>query len=85
VIDVDLSDVGFSKLDAKESKFSNDSTKYDLSPEKFENYNNKLIQKVNRMHSLYTMSAKDDSNNACEILQEYTKLNHGNINTARVS
>jgi hypothetical protein len=66
---LDLQDPGFSKLHAKESKFPSNRTKYDLSPEKFENYKNDLIQKINRMHSTTTMNADNDNGNTCYILK----------------
>ena len=71
---LDLSDSGFSKLHSQESKFSNDKTKYNLEPENFESYKGELIQKVNRMHALTSMTADDDTGTICEILKEYTKL-----------
>ena len=49
---LNLSEAGFSKLHANESKFSNDKTKYDLLPEKFETYKNDIIAKINRIHAV---------------------------------
>ncbi len=82
MIGLDLSDPGFSKLHAKESKFSDTQTKYNLEPEKFESYKEALIQKVNRIHGLNCMSAIDDDGTACEILREYTRLTRENIEDA---
>jgi hypothetical protein len=80
---LDLTDAGFSKLHDKESKFdASKETHYNLEPEKFEEYKQKLIQKVNRMHALNCMSATDDNGNACEILKEYTQLTRDNIEQA---
>jgi hypothetical protein len=82
---LDLSDSGFSKLHDKESKFdSSKETQYNLEPEKFENYKQTLIQKVNRIHALNCMSAQGDDNNTYEILKEYTQLTHDNIKLAAV-
>jgi hypothetical protein len=82
---LDLSDSGFSKLHDKESKFdSSKETQYNLEPEKFENYKQTLIQKVNRIHALNCMSAEGDDTNVYEILKEYTQLTRENIQTAAV-
>jgi hypothetical protein len=82
MIGLDLSDSGFNKLHSKESKFSESHTKYNLEPEKFESYKETLIQKVNRMHALNCMSARDDSNDVCEVLREYTRLTRDNLEVA---
>ena len=80
---LDLTDSGFSKLHDKESKFDlSKETQYNLEPEKFENYKQTLIQKVNRIHALNCMSARDDNGNTYEILKEYTRLTRENIKTA---
>ena len=47
---LNLSNAGFSKLQAKEAAFDSSKTKYNLEPEKFETYKQDLIEKVNRMH-----------------------------------
>ena len=83
IVGLDLQDAGFSKLHAKESSFSNDKVKYNLEPEKFEAYKNDLIEKINRMHSIECLSTLDDTNNACFIPKEYTKLTLDNIDEAR--
>ena len=42
---LDLSDPGFSKLHSKESKYSDNKAKYNLEPEKFENYKRNWYRK----------------------------------------
>ena len=80
---LDLTDAGFSKLYDKESKFdTSKETQYNLEPEKFEEYKQKLIQKINRIHALNCMSATDDNGAVFKILKEYTQLTRENVSEA---
>ena len=85
VVGLDLSDAGFSKLHARESKYSETKPKYNLEPEKFEIYKEELVQKVHRMHALECMSVRDDGGNVCEVLKEYTKLTRDNVEAEAVN
>ena len=44
---LDMSDAGFAKLHAKESKFEDDCKQYDLDASKFKQYVDHLKEKVN--------------------------------------
>ena len=78
-VGLDLSDAGFSKLHSKESHFSDKETKYDLEPEKFRNFTQGLIEKVNRIHAKTIFQANDDTGTLAEVLKEYTRLTIENM------
>ena len=83
-VGLDITDPGFNKLHAKESQFSDKETKYDLEPEKFESFKQKLIEKVNRIHAKEDFQVTDDLGNPAEVLKEYTRLTLDNINATRL-
>lgn len=80
---LDLSEAGFSKLHSQESKFNDDKPKYNLQPDKFEQWKNELIEKVNRMHAVNCFTGVDDGNNDRYILKEYTLLTAENVEDMR--
>lgn len=78
-VGLDLNDSGFSKLHSKESHYSTDLVKYDFEPEKFEEYKNKLIEKVNRIHAIEVFTVEDDNSKQRFLPTEYTLLTFENI------
>ena len=81
---LDLSDPGFSKLHAKESKPSDDEESYDLLPEKFESYRRKLIEKIKRTHSTEVFSVVDlVANQWRYIPTEYTRVTLADVENMR--
>jgi hypothetical protein len=82
---LNISDPGFSKLHSKEMKFESTKTLYDLEKEKFLNFSNNLVEKVNRIYarSDFTMEDSSPTPTDCFVLTEYTKLSRTNIVTAR--
>ena len=81
---LDLSDPGFSKLHAKESRPSDDEDKYDLKPEKFESYCRRLIEKVKRMHAMEVFSVVDLTANRWRYVPtEYTRVTGEDIENMR--
>ena len=81
---LNLSEAGFSKLHANESKFSNDKTKYDLLPEKFETYKNDIIAKINRMHAVEIFTVVDIAENEYRYLpKEYTRISNEDVENVR--
>jgi hypothetical protein len=83
VVGLDLTDTGFSKLYSKESHYADDKPKYDLQPERFEEYKNELIEKVNRMNAIECFTGVDDNNQARFLPKEYTLLTQDNVEDMR--
>ena len=83
VVGLDLTDTGFSKLYSKESHYSDDKPKYDLQPERFEEYKNELIEKVNRMNAIECFTGIDENNDARFLLKEYTLLTQESVEDMR--
>ena len=71
---LDLTDAGFSKLHAKESKFDSEKKKYDLGSETFRNYTKNLIEKVERIHAIKDFTVNITANKAGFILREYSLI-----------
>ena len=80
---LDISDAGFSKLHAKESKFDSSRKKYDLEPEKFQLFCDDLIEKVQRMHAKEVFTIQDANQTDCMVLTEYTKLTETQVKAKR--
>jgi hypothetical protein len=79
VLGLDLTDSGFSKLYSKESTFHDDKVKYDLQPEKFEEYKNELIEKINHMNAIESIIGIDNDNVQRFLPKEYTLLTAKNV------
>jgi hypothetical protein len=80
VVGLDISDTGFSKLHSKEQQFDSSKNKeYGLENEKFLNYTDNLIEKVNRMYAKGTFSIEDATTASCFVLTEYTKLTQQDV------
>lgn len=80
---LDLSDSGFSKLHDKESKFESSKTKYDLAPEKFKDYANDLIEKVERIHAIQECTVTTTGTNTKYVLKEYSSLTAAQMTAAK--
>ena len=79
-VGLDLSDPGFSKLHARESKPTDDEERYDLTPEKIESYHRRLIEKIKRTHSTEVFSVVDlVANQWRYIPTEYTRVTLADI------
>jgi hypothetical protein len=79
VLGLDLTDSGFSKLYSKEYTFHDYKVKYDLQPEKFEEYKNELIKKINCMNAIESFIGIDNDNIQRFLPKEYTLLTAENV------
>ena len=81
-VGLDITDTGFSKLHAKESKYEDGRKKYNLEPEGFKRYTDNLILKVHRISAVEEFTVNDGTDN-CMILKEYSKVTEAQIIVAR--
>lgn len=79
---LDISNSAFSKMHAKESKYEESAELYDLQPEKFTNFRNKLVDKMNTIHgrAMLTINVAGED---CLILTEYSKISEALMEDAR--
>lgn len=81
-VGLDLSDSSFSKIHSRESRFEDSEEKYDLQPEKFTNFRNNLIDKMNTIHGTGVLTVTDGTDNYL-VLKEYSKITENALTASR--